>query len=198
MTRFFNDALDAAICHGDLSLQICANTQDTTIHALRDIIKAIPDQLVLRWKQEGNVPATPPNADGTIPSARNFLGFLDGSANPDSNDDALMEKLVWITESRQEPGWATGGTYQVVRIIRNFVERWDRAALREQERIIGRRKTSGAPLDGGETERDEPDFAGDPDGLATPLDAHIRLAIHVPRKHKKTSCCAVASTTRMA
>lgn len=39
MTRFANDALDADLCHGDLTLQICANTQDTTIHALRDILK---------------------------------------------------------------------------------------------------------------------------------------------------------------
>ena len=33
MTRFPNDSLDAALCHGDLLLQICANTQDTVIHA---------------------------------------------------------------------------------------------------------------------------------------------------------------------
>ncbi|VFS82669.1 Deferrochelatase/peroxidase EfeB precursor [Kluyvera cryocrescens] len=32
MTRFPNDSLDAALCHGDLLLQICANTQDTVIH----------------------------------------------------------------------------------------------------------------------------------------------------------------------
>ena len=48
MMRFQNDALDRQICHGDLTLQICANTQDTTIHALRDIIKNCPSQLILR------------------------------------------------------------------------------------------------------------------------------------------------------
>lgn len=176
MTRFSNDALDAAICHGDISLQICANTQDTTIHALRDIIKSIPDQLVLRWKQEGNVPATPPNPDGTIPSARNFLGFLDGSANPDSNDAALMEKLVWTGPAHGEPHWAANGTYQAVRVIRTLVERWDRTPLNEQELIIGRRKMSGTPLIGGESERDIPEYDSDPEGRVTPLDAHIRLA----------------------
>ncbi|MBS1182350.1 MAG: Tat-translocated enzyme [Proteobacteria bacterium] len=46
MTRFPNDALDADICHGDLSIQICANTQDTTMHALRDIIKASSRQMM--------------------------------------------------------------------------------------------------------------------------------------------------------
>lgn len=177
MTQFPNDALIRELCHGDLTLQICANTQDTTIHALRDILKALPDRLILRWKQEGNVPAITPGADGQMESARNFLGFRDGSANPSSNDVALMAAHVWVGEDRDEPDWARGGTYQAVRVIRNFVERWDRTPLREQERIIGRFKMSGAPL--GRPEASEfvlPDFASDADGAITPLDAHIRLA----------------------
>lgn len=51
MTRFPNDSLDAALCHGDVLLQICANTRDTVIHALRDIIKHTPDLLSVRWKR---------------------------------------------------------------------------------------------------------------------------------------------------
>ena len=51
MTQFPNDALRADLCHGDLSLQFCANLQDTNIHALRDIIKNLPESLVLRWMQ---------------------------------------------------------------------------------------------------------------------------------------------------
>lgn len=177
MTRFANDALDAALCHGDLSLQICANTQDTTIHALRDIIKALPDRLILKWKQEGNVPVIDPGPDGMMESARNFLGFRDGSANPDAGDDALMERLIWVGQERGEPDWARDGSYQLVRIIRNFVERWDRTPLGEQERIMGRIRTTGAPLDApGATEFDIPDYAADPEGLLTPLDSHIRLA----------------------
>ncbi len=176
MTGFPNDALDAGLCHGDLSLQISSNTADTNIHALRDIIKNMPDLMVLRWKQEGSVPVIPPKPDGTHESARNFLGFRDGSANPNSNDAALMDQLVWVGDETSEPGWAKGGTYQVVRIIRNFVERWDRTPLGEQERIVGRRKATGAPLDRGETEHHVPNYAADPEGNQTPLDAHIRLA----------------------
>ncbi|PWL18359.1 deferrochelatase/peroxidase EfeB [Falsochrobactrum shanghaiense] len=177
MTRFPNDALDASLCHGDLTLQICANTQDTTIHALRDIVKNLPDRLILRWKQEGNVPVVVPGPDGTTPSARNFLGFRDGSANPDGGDEALMERLVWIGPDRGEPDWALGGSYQVVRIIRNFVERWDRTPLGEQEKIMGRVRANGAPLDHRDAgEFDVPDYRQDSDGSATPLDAHIRLA----------------------
>ncbi|MEE4452975.1 Dyp-type peroxidase domain-containing protein [Novosphingobium resinovorum] len=50
MQAHANDALDAALCHGDLSIQFCANTPDTNIHALRDIIKNTSDLLVLHWK----------------------------------------------------------------------------------------------------------------------------------------------------
>ncbi|MFV0385806.1 iron uptake transporter deferrochelatase/peroxidase subunit [Paracoccus sp. (in: a-proteobacteria)] len=176
MEQFPNDALRSELCHGDLSVQFNANTQDTCIHALRDIIKILSQYLVLSWMQDGNVPPEIPPSDGSrAPSARNFLGFRDGSANPDTNDAALMEQIVWIGADGDEPDWATGGTYQALRIIRNFVERWDRTPLQEQEAIFGRRRISGAPLAGG-SEYDDFDYADDPDGDITPLDAHIRLA----------------------
>ncbi len=176
MIAFPNDALDADQCHGDIALQICAGSQNTIIHALRDIIKNLPDQLVLRWKQEGNAPVPPPAPPGVMESARNFLGFRDGSANPDPDDTALMERILWVRDD-QEPAWAQGGSYMAVRIIRTFTERWDRTPLVEQERIFGRTKITGAPLDRrGGSEADVPDFAADPDGRLVPLDAHIRLA----------------------
>jgi deferrochelatase/peroxidase EfeB len=176
MMSFQNDALDASRCHGDLSLQICSNTADTNNHALRDILKNMPDLLLLRWMQDGSVPVLPEKPGVPPESARNFLGFRDGSANPDAADEALMNQLVWVgAEQQGEPAWVRGGTYQAVRIIRNFVERWDRTPLGEQELIIGRRKASGSPLSGG-SEADVPDLAADPKGEITPLDAHIRLA----------------------
>ena len=172
-----NDALDASLCHGDLSIQFCANTPDKNIHALRDIIKQFPDLLVLHWKQEGSVPPAPEVPGQRPGSARNFLGFRDGSANPDAHDAAEMDRIVWVgPDDKDEPEWAHGGTYQAVRIIRNFVERWDRTPLGEQEAIFGRRKDTGAPLDGGKTEHDVPDYSKDPHGKVTALDSHIRLA----------------------
>src|SRR5690606_22603201 len=152
-------------------------TPDTNIHALRDIIKQFSDVLVLQWKQEGTVPPAPPLENELPGSARNFLGFRDGSANPDIHDSKEMARIVWVSpDNRDEPAWAHGGSYQAIRIIRNFVERWDRTPLQEQEVIFGRRKDSGAPMDGGTTEHDLPDYAKDPHGKLTRLDAHIRLA----------------------
>lgn len=176
MVGFPNDALEEDRCHGDLSLQFCSNTPDTNIHALRDVIKALPDLLFVRWKQEGSVPPQAPTKPGEpAQNARNFLGFRDGSANPDSTDTQAMDRLVWVQPGGDEPAWAAQGSYQVVRVIRNFVERWDRTPLQEQESIFGRRKASGAPMQGGD-EFALPDYSTDPEGKLTRLDAHIRLA----------------------
>lgn len=174
MTRFPNDALDAALCHGDLLLQICANTNETVIHALRDIIKHSPDLLSVRWKREGFISAHAARSKGKE-TPINLLGFKDGTANPKTDDKPLMDKVVWVGDNVGEPAWTAGGSYQAARIIRFRVEFWDRTPLQEQETIFGREKHSGAPL-GMKREHDEPDYANDPDGKVIPMDAHIRLA----------------------
>lgn len=174
MTRFPNDALDASICHGDLLLQICANTNDTVIHALRDIIKHTPDLLSVRWRREGFISDHAARSRGKE-TPINLLGFKDGTANPDTRDRTLMESVLWVGAGQGEPDWTQGGSYQAVRIIQFRVEFWDRTPLREQQTIFGREKHSGAPL-GMQNEHDVPDYSKDPDGEVIPLDAHIRLA----------------------
>ena len=172
MTGFPNDALDADYCHGDLLLQFNANTAETNIHALRDILKYLPEHLALRWKMEGFLPphTIKKQARDTV---RNLMGFKDGTANLDSRDASAMDRLVWT--GGDEPDWTTGGSYQVIRLIRMLVERWDRTPLGEQQTIFGRDKADGAPL-GLAKEHDVPDYAADPAGKGVPLDAHIRLA----------------------
>jgi deferrochelatase/peroxidase EfeB len=168
MTTFPDDALVAEECHGDLVVQLCANSEQTLLNALRDLMRATRGSLAPRWKIEGFLPVSKePGAP------RNLLGFKDGTANPATSDRGLMDRVVWA--GADEPAWAAGGTYQVVRIIRNRVEFWDRVARSEQELMIGRDKGTGAPL-GRPKEGDDPDYDDDAKGQRIPMDAHIRLA----------------------
>jgi deferrochelatase/peroxidase EfeB len=170
MESFPNDNLDPSLCQGDFSVQICADNADTVVHAMRDITKHTRGAMQPRWQMDGF--KSPPRPAGT---PRNLLGFMDGIANPDTSQSSAMEQLVWVPKGGPESAWMAGGTFQVVRIIRMFVEFWDRAANYEQENIIGRRKATGDPLDG-TNEFSAPDYQSDPQGLITPLTAHIRLA----------------------
>lgn len=174
MEGFPNDALDAEFCHGDLLLQFNANTAETNIHALRDILKTMPEEMSLRWKMEGFLPPQTVKKQGRD-TVRNMMGFKDGTANLDPRDEALMDRNVWVQPGSDEPAWAVGGSYQAVRLIRMLVERWDRTPLQEQQTIFGRDKAEGAPL-GMSREHDDPDYAADPAGARIPRDAHIRLA----------------------
>lgn len=169
-----NDRLDPARTHGDVLLNIDARHPDTIQFALRQLMRRRRRDLVLHWIIEGYTRGGGVN-DGTAGAPRNLLGFKDGTANLDSSDEAAMNRHVWVQPGDDQPEWSVGGSYQAERIIRMFVEFWDRTPLAEQEAIMGRHKLSGAPL-GMERESDTPDFSDDPDGETMPLDAHIRLA----------------------
>ncbi len=174
MRDFPNDKLQKSWCDGDLSLQICAFSPETCQAALRDIIKNTAQFAVIRWSIDGWLPKAEPGAI----AARNLLGFRDGSGNPKIEDPKVADQVLWTgvaANSLDEPAWAKNGSYQAVRLIRHFVEFWDRTPMQEQTDIFGRRKYSGAPMDG-KKEGDTADFAKDPDGKITPKDSHMRLA----------------------
>lgn len=170
-----NDRLDPKLSHGDISIIFEAGHSDTVQFALRQLMRRTRSELVLKWMVDGYARGIGAGRASEAATPRNLLGFKDGTANLAVDDNAIMDRHVWVGPADGEPEWAVGGSYQAVRIIRMFVEFWDRTQLVEQEALIGRSKISGAPL-GLSGEFTDPDYAEDPDGKRIPLSAHIRLA----------------------
>jgi deferrochelatase/peroxidase EfeB len=172
MQSFPNDDLDPAQSGGDLVLQLTAGHEDVVLHALRDIARNTRGGMQANWRIHGF--ASPARPAGTVP--RNQLGFMDGISNPDVRSVADMDKLVWVQPgAAAEPSWTAGGSYLVVRLIRMFVEFWDRVDVYEQQLMFGRYRDSGYPLDADGIYA-TPDYATDPTGEVIPLTAHMRLA----------------------
>ena len=175
MPKFANDFLvRPERSHGDISLTIHGQSQQATVHAFRQILRAMRGLLVPRWSQDGFNQLLPDRERGQA-SARNLLGFRDGTVNPDLDDSDEMDQVVWVQSGGGEPDWAAGGTYQAIRVIRLMVEFWDRTRLNEQEAIFHRRRGSGAPL-GKIKETDTPEFFDEES-----------LASHIGRANPRTS-----------
>ena len=86
MPAFPHDQLAPERIHGDLVVQICGGTNETCIHALRRLMRATRDSMVVRWMVPG---FNQPNTLGSgRTSTRNLLGFKDGTANLDPADTA--------------------------------------------------------------------------------------------------------------
>jgi deferrochelatase/peroxidase EfeB len=87
-----------------------------------------------------------------------------------------MNELVWVQPAAAgEQAWTAGGSYFVVRLIRMFVEFWDRVDVYEQQLMFGRYRDTGYPLDA-QGIYATPNYAADPTGDVIPLSAHMRLA----------------------
>jgi deferrochelatase/peroxidase EfeB len=174
MQAFAHDDLDPKVTHGDLLVQLCANHRDTVGNAMLDIMGQTAGGMHLRWRVDAF--RFPPRPVG-IP--RDWMGFKDGITNPDTTDASQMNQEVWVRRDRREPAWTAGGTYQVLRIIRMHLQKWDKVPVEQQERVFGRRKISGAPLyatDPNASDELDPVYTNDPQGRLTPLNCHIRLA----------------------
>ncbi|MGC5014295.1 iron uptake transporter deferrochelatase/peroxidase subunit [Streptosporangium sp. DT93] len=168
------DALLKEISGGDLCVQACAHDPQVAVHAIRNLARIGFGRVSVRWTQLGFGRTS--STSRSQATARNLMGFKDGTANLKLEDVALLRDHLWVAPGDGQD-WMTGGSYLVTRKIRMLIETWDRAPLAEQEQIFGRDKGEGAPL-GRKAEFDEMDFTlRGPDGQALVKDdAHVRLA----------------------
>ncbi|MGV9545909.1 Dyp-type peroxidase [Nocardia beijingensis] len=173
LPAFVGDTLNPAWCDGDVLVQICADDAQIVSHTFRALRARMPGLARMRWTQHGFLSRP---TDGGTP--RNMFGHKDGTANP--RRDTEFDRTVWV-RSADEPAWLQGGSYLVFRKIRMRTAEWDQLPQAEQDRIVGRRRSDGAPL-GGAAESDPVDLArhGHDGELAIPAGAHIRLVHGIP------------------
>ncbi|MFC7246077.1 iron uptake transporter deferrochelatase/peroxidase subunit [Catellatospora aurea] len=174
LPHFPGDALRPEISDGDLCVQACANDPQVAVHAIRNLARIGFGVVSIRYSQLGFGRTSSTSREQA--TARNLMGFKDGTRNMKLEDTDLLREQLWARAS-DGADWMAGGSYLVTRRIRMTVETWDRTPLAEQEAIFGRDKGEGAPL-GQAKEFDEPDFAakgadGEP---VIAKEAHIRLA----------------------
>ena len=175
LPAFLGDDLVPEASNGDLCIQACADDPQVAIHAIRNLSRIAFGRARLRWSQLGFGQTSKTSAAQTTP--RNLFGFKDGTANILSDDTEALADHVWVA-SADEPAWLAGGSYLVARKVAMLIETWDRVRLSEQQRIIGRDKSEGAPLSGG-SETAAPDFEKKDAAGALAIDARS----HVHRAH---------------
>ena len=173
LQHFPADNLDPARSGGDLCIQACADDPQVAVHAIRNLARVGFGTVSVKWSQLGFGRTSSTSTTQATP--RNLFGFKDGTANLKAEDPSLLNDNVWVA-SDDDQEWMAGGSYLVARRIRMLIESWDRTTLKEQERVIGRSKGSGAPL-GQKDEFDALDFESQgPEGTFIDKTAHVRLA----------------------
>ncbi|MBY4212657.1 deferrochelatase/peroxidase EfeB [Rhodococcus fascians] len=173
LQHFPADNLDPRRSGGDLCIQACANDPQVAVHAIRNLARVGFGTVSVKWSQLGFGRTSSTSTTQATP--RNLFGFKDGTANLKAEDPSLLDENVWVA-SDDDQAWMAGGSYLVARRIRMLIESWDRTTLKEQERVIGRSKGTGAPL-GQKDEFDALDFESQgPEGTFIDKTAHVRLA----------------------
>ncbi|MEV7016130.1 iron uptake transporter deferrochelatase/peroxidase subunit [Streptomyces sp. NPDC093991] len=172
LPAFSSDRLDRARSDGDLWVQIGADDALVAFHALRAVHKDAGAAARVRWQMNGFNRS--PGATVRPMTTRNLMGQVDGTRNPKPEEPDFDERI--FVPEQGEPAWMANGSYVVVRRIRMLLDDWEKLSLKEQEGVIGRRKSDGAPLSGGDetTEMDleKTDARGD---LVVPFNAHARI-----------------------
>ncbi|MBL0385188.1 deferrochelatase/peroxidase EfeB [Tumebacillus sp. ITR2] len=174
LPAFSADELQEEWSGGDIGVQVCANDPQVAFHAIRNLARIARGTAVIRWSQAGFQRTE--KAAAQPGTARNLMGFKDGTGNPDVTDANAMNDVVWVQPSESK-AWMTNGTYMIVRRIRMRIEEWDRSTLKDQEATFGRSRNSGAPIGGTDEfeklDLEKKDASGKP---LIPVDSHVALA----------------------
>lgn len=172
---FPSDRLDARRSNGDLWVQIGADDALVAFDALRTLQREAGDAARVRWQMNGF--NRTPGATEKPMTTRNLMGQVDGTNNPKESEPDFQKRIFVPSQGAADPAWMAGGSYAVVRRIRMLLDDWEKLSLADQEQVIGRRKSDGAPLTGG-SERTEPDLDKiDGDGKPViPANAHARIS----------------------
>ncbi|TCC49720.1 Dyp-type peroxidase [Kribbella capetownensis] len=167
------DRLAPAWSGGDLLIMVGADDPVSVVHAVRRLVADAKPFATPTWRQTGFWNGT--GSDGQPVTGRNLFGQVDGTGNP-AVGTPEFDATVWSSDG---PDWFRGGTTLVVRRIRLNLDTWDELTRSEQERAIGRKLSTGAPLTGA-AEHDELDLeARDADGRPVIAEnAHARLSHH--------------------
>jgi deferrochelatase/peroxidase EfeB len=171
LPTFAGETLDPSRGDGDLGVVVAGDDAVVVTHAARVLRRFAAGVAGLRWQMSGFNAARGAGSDTATP--RNLMGQLDGTNNPKPEDPDFATRVFVGPQS--DP--LHGGSYLVVRRIRMLLDEWDALPVADQERVIGRRKDTGAPLSGG-GEHTAANFGaratnGEP---AIPNSAHMRLA----------------------
>ncbi|MFG2814652.1 iron uptake transporter deferrochelatase/peroxidase subunit [Streptomyces sp. NPDC048410] len=169
---FSADHLDRKRGEGDLWVQIGANDALVAFHALRTLQKEAGDAARVRWQMNGFNRS--PGTTAHPMTTRNLMGQIDGTRNPKPAEPDF-DRRIFVPASG-EPAWMANGSYAVVRRIRMLLDDWEKLARPAQEAVIGRRKSNGGPLSGGdETTAMDLEKADAQGQYVVPLDAHARI-----------------------
>ncbi|RSS43690.1 iron uptake transporter deferrochelatase/peroxidase subunit [Streptomyces sp. WAC08241] len=175
LPAFSSDALDPRRSEGDLWVQVGADDALVAFHALRAVQKDAGDAARVRWQMNGFNRSA--GATARPMTSRNLMGQVDGSRNPKPSDPDFDRRIFVPAGAAGAEEWMAGGSYAVVRRIRMLLDDWEKLPLGEQEKVIGRRKSDGAPLTGGaETAALDLNKRGPDGGTVIPDNAHARIS----------------------
>ena len=128
MPRFKGDEYDPTEAQADLVMQICSNLKFANHLAGKTLLGRLGRVFEPKAHHQGFI----------FPGTRGVLGFIDGTANPASEDRPGVA-LIGDTDPRFRDG-----SYMAFRKIREDLPAWDKLSLRAQEDAVGRRKVDSA------------------------------------------------------